>query len=101
MTAPDLELFGRSDPRGSDGYRPGAWDQVRAAFLDGHITEEAYEIVRQALMAALTVDPLQHTLEYAATALEASSDNGDKYCASQIRTHLALHQPQTAGPSDS
>ena len=30
-----------------------------------------------------------HTLEYAATALEASSDNGDQYCAHQIREHLA------------
>lgn len=29
------------------------------------------------------------TLSYAATALEASDDNGDRYCARQIREHLA------------
>ncbi|OZB85402.1 hypothetical protein [Microbacterium sp. 13-71-7] len=30
-----------------------------------------------------------NTLSYAATALEASADNGDRYCARQIREHLA------------
>jgi hypothetical protein len=40
-----MELFGQTDPKGGDGYIPGAWDQVRRAYLDGHITEEAYEIL--------------------------------------------------------
>lgn len=39
-----------------------------------------------------TNDPVavaRNTLSYAATALEASADNGDQYCASQIRAALA------------
>lgn len=30
-----------------------------------------------------------HTLGYAATALEASADNGDQYAAAEIRAHIA------------
>ena len=41
-----MELFGQSDPNGGDGYVPGAWDEVRAAFMDGHISQEAYEVLR-------------------------------------------------------
>lgn len=41
-----MDLLGKSDPDGSDGYVPGAWDEVRAAFMDGHISEEAYEVLR-------------------------------------------------------
>jgi hypothetical protein len=25
-----------------DGYLPGAWDEVRSAYMDGHISEQAY-----------------------------------------------------------
>jgi hypothetical protein len=49
MTKPEMQLFGQSDPKGGDGYVPGAWDQVRAAYLDGHITEEAYEVLHRAM----------------------------------------------------
>lgn len=34
-------------------------------------------------------DSWRHTLEYAATALEGSADNGDRHCAHQIRVALA------------
>jgi hypothetical protein len=44
-----MELFGESDPAGGNGYVPGAWDEVRAAFLDGHITTEAYEMLHAAV----------------------------------------------------
>lgn len=37
---------GRSDPNGGDGYVPGAWDEVRSAYLDGHISGAAYDALR-------------------------------------------------------
>lgn len=46
---PPMTLFGLSDPTGGDGYIPGAWDEVRSAYLDGHISEEAYELLHGAI----------------------------------------------------
>lgn len=45
-----MELFGQSDPNGGDGYIPGAWDEVRAARLDGHISPEAYEVLHKVVV---------------------------------------------------
>jgi hypothetical protein len=42
-----MKLFGESDPNQGDGYVPGAWDEVRRAFMQGHISEEAYEVLRE------------------------------------------------------
>lgn len=37
------ELHGTFAPgEQQDGYLPGAWDEVRSAYLDGHISESAY-----------------------------------------------------------
>ena len=36
---------------GGDGYLPGTWDEVRAAFLDGLLAETDYEELRAALRA--------------------------------------------------
>ncbi|NUS02075.1 MAG: hypothetical protein HOV97_05870 [Nonomuraea sp.] len=44
-----MDLFGKSDPTGGDGYIAGAWDEVGDAFMDGHISDEAYEALRAAL----------------------------------------------------
>ena len=44
-----MELRGQHDPNGGDGYIPGAWDEVRSAHLDGHISAEAYEVLHRAL----------------------------------------------------
>lgn len=44
-----MRLFGETAPDGQDGYVPGAWDEVRQAYMDGHITEEAYEVLRETL----------------------------------------------------
>jgi hypothetical protein len=44
-----MKLFGESDPSGGDGYVPGAWDEVREAYLDGHISEEAYEVLHRVI----------------------------------------------------
>jgi hypothetical protein len=44
-----MELFGQTDPLGGDGYIPGAWDEVRHAYLDGHISTEAYEVLHRAV----------------------------------------------------
>lgn len=49
VTKPEMQLFGVSDPGGGDGYVPGAWDEVRSAYLDGHITDEAYEVLFRAV----------------------------------------------------
>lgn len=42
-----MKLFGQHDPAGGDGYVPGAWDEVVAAYLDGHISEEAYDLLQK------------------------------------------------------
>jgi hypothetical protein len=47
---------------------------------------EQIEAVKQYL--PLNADHVQHTLSYAATALEGSGDNGDRYCAAQLRAML-------------
>ena len=44
-----MELFGQSAPDGQDGYVPGAWDEVRGVFLDGLISDRAYEALYRAL----------------------------------------------------
>ena len=45
-----MKLYGEHSPHEQDdGYLPGAWDEVRAAFMDGHISEEAYDLLREAL----------------------------------------------------
>lgn len=44
-----MELRGQHDPTGGDGYIPGAWDEVRNAHLDGHISAKAYEILHRSL----------------------------------------------------
>ena len=44
-----MDLFGQGDPAGGDGYVPGAWDEVRSAYLDGHISTEAYEVLHRAV----------------------------------------------------
>jgi flagellar biosynthesis/type III secretory pathway protein FliH len=53
--------------------------------------EKGYAAAQEAPVAAVVErdEKWRHTLEYAATALEASSDNGDRYCAAQIRARLA------------
>jgi hypothetical protein len=51
-----IPLFGQSDPSGSDGYTPGAWDEVRAAYLDGHLSEAAYETLREAVIPPVGAD---------------------------------------------
>lgn len=46
-------------------------------------------------------EPWLNNLSYAATALEASADNGDRYCARLIREHLsALRRPVQGEPTD-
>jgi hypothetical protein len=45
-----VKLYGEFAPgEQQDGYVPGAWDEVRRAYMDGHITAEAYELLRKAL----------------------------------------------------
>jgi hypothetical protein len=45
-----MELFGQHAPgEQQDGYIPGAWDEVRNAFMDGRISEEAYEVMQQTM----------------------------------------------------
>ncbi|MFT3873150.1 MAG: hypothetical protein QM714_10965 [Nocardioides sp.] len=38
---------GQVAPHSGDGYTPGAWDQVRDAFMDGLLTEDEYEELRK------------------------------------------------------
>lgn len=46
-----MQLFGESDPSPiGGGYIPGAWDEVRRAYLDGHITQEAYDLLFNAMI---------------------------------------------------
>jgi hypothetical protein len=42
-------LHGTHDPDGGDGYLPGAWDEVRSAYLDGNISESAYQALWQVI----------------------------------------------------
>jgi hypothetical protein len=44
-----MTLEGQSDPSGGDGYIPGAWDEVRRAWADKHISDEAYDVLHEAL----------------------------------------------------
>jgi hypothetical protein len=45
-----MKLYGETSPLPQgDGYIPGAWDEVRRANMDGHISDEAYELLRVAL----------------------------------------------------
>lgn len=48
---------GRSDPTGGDGYVPGAWDEVRSAYLDGHISAAAYDALRALVIPPGTTSP--------------------------------------------
>lgn len=52
--AEPMPLHGQSDPTGGDGHLPGAWDEVRSAYLDGHISATAYDALRRALPPDLT-----------------------------------------------
>lgn len=47
-----------------------------------HLISEEFRVYRQAI-------------SYAVTALEGSSDNGDRYCAHQLRFALDLHTSET------
>ena len=38
---------GQVAPHSGDGYAPGTWDQVRDAFMDGLLTEDEYEELRE------------------------------------------------------
>lgn len=38
---------GQVAPHSGDGYTPGTWDQVRDAFMDGLLTEDEYEDLRE------------------------------------------------------
>ena len=60
--------------------------EAYAAMEEGY--DQGYEKGFAAAQGALE-EKRRHTLQYAATALEASSDNGDRYCATQIRARLA------------
>jgi hypothetical protein len=62
-----MKLRGQHDPAGGDGYIPGAWDEVRAAFLDGHITDEAYECLHRTLAQLDEVPERKAMLPYAYT----------------------------------
>lgn len=45
-----MKLFGTHAPgEQQDGYLPGAWDEVRSAYLDGHVSEEAYDVLQQVM----------------------------------------------------
>lgn len=44
-----MKLNGTLAPDGQDGYVPGAWDEVLKAYMDGHISAEAYDLLREAL----------------------------------------------------
>jgi len=45
-----MKLHGEHAPgEQQDGYIPGAWDEVRQAFMDGHISEEAYTLLQAEL----------------------------------------------------
>jgi hypothetical protein len=49
-----MKLNGETDPTGGDGYVRGAWDEVMSAFMDGHISEEAYELLARAIRSDTT-----------------------------------------------
>lgn len=55
-----MNLHGEHAPDGQDGYAPGAWDEVRQAHMDGHISAEAYDLLRTEL--ALFADVRNHIL---------------------------------------
>lgn len=62
------------------------------------VADDLSDMLRRAAAALEASRPLTpsawvNTLGYAATALEASSDNGDQYAARQIRQHLAALTP--------
>jgi len=45
-----VKLHGEFGPNDlDDGYIPGAWDEVRRAVMDGHISPQAYDLLRDAL----------------------------------------------------
>jgi hypothetical protein len=44
-----MELFGTKAPGGEEGYEPGAWDEVRHAFLTRAISEEAYTTLHRVI----------------------------------------------------
>lgn len=45
-----MTLYGRFGPNDlDDGYIPGAWDEVRRAWMAGVISDEAYELLAAAL----------------------------------------------------
>jgi hypothetical protein len=53
-----MKLHGEYGPNAlDDGYIPGAWDEVRRAVMDGHISPQAYEVLREALGDAVTPRP--------------------------------------------
>lgn len=74
------------------------WDRLSTApgTRPGHMTAENRRKVmaeyraRRVALDLLQLEPVgwMATLSYAATALESSSDNGDRYCAQQIRSYI-------------
>lgn len=41
-----MKLFGETAPDGTDGYVPGAWDEVMHAYIHGRISKEAYRVLQ-------------------------------------------------------
>lgn len=52
-----MKLNGVFGPELDDGYKPGAWDEVRQAFMDGHISPQAYDVLYEALEGQLDPQP--------------------------------------------
>lgn len=41
-----MKLWGEFGPNQlDDGYIPGAWDEVRRAVMEGHVSSQAYEVL--------------------------------------------------------
>ena len=73
----------------------GELARSEAAGADLIAQRRAHDVARTAAEVALANvedDPRwRSTLSYAATALDGSADNGDRYCARQIRDYLQAH----------
>lgn len=80
---------------------------VEAGYVNSMTYDRIYQSANGAQPRGLRTAPIEtaqwlSNLSYAATALEGSSDNGDRYCARLIREHLAAvaaHQSEISEPS--
>lgn len=44
---PEEEVFGKFAETVEEGHQPGVWDEVRDAFIQGHLSEHAYEVLHR------------------------------------------------------